>query len=164
MEKKIKQEVVDLFLDSKANGKIKLYRKFQKVDARPAKEGEVIVTILKTPEGNEVETKNVAKEGDMVVRARTESREEYIISGKKFGQRYQGPDKNSSTDGYYVYNPIGTAYAFKYYGGSFKFDAPWGEEMICHDGDMICSPTLEKTDDIYRIAKKEFIETYTLVE
>jgi hypothetical protein len=36
--------------------------------------------------------------------------------------------------------------------------------MVIHDGDFLASTGMDKPDDIYRIAKKEFHETYKLEE
>ncbi|MBW6451365.1 MAG: hypothetical protein K0B02_01395 [DPANN group archaeon] len=41
---------------------------------------------------------------------------------------------------------------------SFHFEAPWGEEMIAKMGDFIVTPPTK--DEVYRIALKEFNETY----
>lgn len=55
--------------------------------------------------------------------------------------------------------PKPTIDAFKYEGEPFKFIAPWGEEMICYEGDMLAR-TIGKKTDIYRIEKDAFSLTY----
>jgi len=84
METKTKQYVQVLFEGAKNADEVERYLKFQNVDARPAKEVEKIVTNI----GTEKETENTAKKGDFVIRAQTKNKEEYIISGDKFHNRY----------------------------------------------------------------------------
>jgi hypothetical protein len=157
METKTKQYVQVLFEGAKNAGEVERYVKFQNIDARPAKEGEKIVTNI----GKEKETENAAKKGDFVIRAKTKNKEEYIISGDKFHKRYiPAENKEEDKDGFKEYTPIGDCYAFEYKGGSFKFEAPWGDDMIIHDGDFLASTGMDKPDDIYRIARNEFHETY----
>ena len=130
--------------------------------ARHAVVGEVIIPT--TSDG--VETKQTAIEGDMVVQNHTEAKERYIISGKKFAARYVligdalelGPRWN-------LYKAVGRIRGITYWGeewgmaSEIHFVASWGEEMVLKDGDMIATP-LPQMDEIYRIAAKEFGETY----
>ncbi len=121
METKTKQYVQVLFEGAKNTKKVERYVKFQNVDARPAKEGEKIITNI----GTEKETENTAKKGDVVIRAKTKSKEEYIIDGKKFKERYVlEKGKESEEEGFQEHKPIGYCYAFQYNGVSFKFEAP----------------------------------------
>ncbi len=55
---------------------------------------------------------------------------------------------------------VGNCFAFKYYGPTISFKAPWGEDMICKEGDFICSTSKESLDDVYRIEKDAFMATY----
>ena len=50
--------------------------------------------------------------------------------------------------------------AFCYHGETIEFVAPWGEKMLCEDGDYIASPPNGSPDDIYRIEKETFAQTY----
>ena len=61
------------------------FRKTRQVHARSADDGEEIVTL--TTDG--VETTNVARTGDMVVRNLTGAQELYIISAKSFPRLYE---------------------------------------------------------------------------
>ncbi|MCK5476675.1 MAG: hypothetical protein KAI55_02035 [Candidatus Aenigmarchaeota archaeon] len=45
---------------------------------------------------------------------------------------------------------------------SFNFEASWGENMVAKIGDMIVTPP--NKDEVYRIAIKEFEETYRMKE
>ena len=157
METKPKKYVQAAFEVANENNKVNLYKKCRRVSARSAVEGEVIVTII----DGEQETTNTAKKGDMVVRTK-KSGAEYIIGGDKFRERYTICDEDEN--GYSDYDPIGETYAFKYEGESFTFVAPWGEDMIVNDGDYICAIDPDDLEDIYRIEKGEFEDTYRVVK
>lgn len=135
----------------------KKYKKFAKVTARPAKHGEIVVTI--TSDGKE--TINKAKEGDFVVRNKT--KEKYILPKKTLNNRY---DHLGHAYGQWEsYEAKGEILAIKYKTDEMqeipRFKASWGEMMTLKDGDMLCTP-LPAKDEIYRIAAKEFKETYKL--
>lgn len=134
------------------------YNKKTKVKARPAKAGEKIDTF--TSDGKE--TTNTAKEGDYVVKNMTEAGEEYILSAKKLKDRYILLEDG---DPYSIYKATGKVKAKKYISQEFslpdtiEFVASWGEKTVLKEGDMIATP-LPSKDEVYRIAKKEFEETY----
>lgn len=155
MDTKPKEYVQAAFEVARSDDKVDRFKKFGEIQSRSAVEGEEIVTVI---EGEE-ETKNTAKKGDMVIRTKKNGAE-YIIGGKKFEDRYEDLGSETDRDGYSKYKATGETYAFKYEGETFKFVAPWGEDMIVNDGDYICAPNLEDLDDIYRIEKGEFIDTY----
>ena len=46
-------------------------------------------------------------------------------------------------------------------GEAFYIIAPWGSEQLAREGDKFVSP-LPDLDEVYRIARKEFDETYRL--
>ena len=153
------REVLPLIRDSN-----RAYRKFQQVQARPARPGEVIKSL--TDDGEE--TTNTAGTGDVVVRNLTEAREEYIIGQAKFLQRYS---EIRPVDGTWtLYDPKGEVLAIEIsreltgqldVGAEFYIEAPWGSEQLAREGDMFVSP-LPDLDEVYRIARKEFEETYRL--
>jgi len=142
----------------------KIYEKYTTAHVRPAKIGEVIVTI--TNDG--VETQNRAKADDFVLMNNTKAKEQYIISGEKLRKRYQ-PTGKKKGDGE-IYKAVGKCRAVKVNtkvlkalsaSDVFEFMAPWGEAMVCKKGDMIVCPDLYGTvNEVYRIALKEFKETY----
>ncbi|WP_149277024.1 hypothetical protein [Pareuzebyella sediminis] len=141
----------------------KTYKKFRKVYARRAEEGEEIHTV--TDDG--LETLNRAKKGDFVVKNQTNAQEMYIVSDEKFNERYR--ILTESEDGFAEYQPIGKIIAVALtpkvlneldLGPEFKFMAPWGETMVAKQGDYLVCPT--DYSEIYRIAHNEFLETYEL--
>lgn len=155
-QNEIKQMVFPLL---KSKGKS--YRKFKKVLARKAKKIERIATI--TNDG--LETINRAKTGDYIVKNQTDASEEYVMSSGKFKDRYKY--KKRSKLGYSEYEPKGRITALevnKSFLKKFKldhefyFEAAWGAKMVAKEKDFLACPL--GGDEIYRIARKEFFETY----
>ena len=143
-----------------------LARKTKPVDARPAKSGEVVVTVIKG-EGKETQSPP-AKPGDMVVRNRCEptGNEEILVKSETFAKRYQGPIGRWAAHGWRAYQPRGVAMRFvivREGDGTFTFDAPWGERMIARAGDAIVQDP-KRPKDTYRIAKAAFDCTYEVVK
>jgi len=58
-----------------------------------------------------------------------------------------------------VYQAKGIAVAVEYGGPEIQFTASWGEPMVLKPGDMVVSP-MPDLNEVYRIARKEFFETY----
>ncbi len=135
------------------------FKKKTTVLARPAVAGERIDTI--TADGKE--TTNVAKEGDFVVQNNTEAKEQYILSGEKMKSRYEILEAHKS--GWVIYKATGLVRAIEFNSAildlpeQMEFEASWGENMVLKEGDLICAP-LPTQNEIYRIARKEFNETY----
>jgi hypothetical protein len=50
--------------------------------------------------------------------------------------------------------------AIQYAGETISFKAPWGEEMMCQNGEFIANPIGGAETDIYGIAEVEFRQTY----
>jgi hypothetical protein len=131
------------------------YAKFTRVEARPEKVGEKIDTHT----GDGKETTNTAKEGDMVLcNIDTAAKEEYILSADKLAKRYKELGEGSR-DGWKLYQATGEFRGYEYHGEEMHFIATWGEEMVLKDGDMIGTP-LPGKNEVYRIAKAEFLSTY----
>ncbi len=140
------------------------YEKYKIIYARKAIAGEEIKTY--TSDG--LETKNVAKEGDFVVKNTTDAQEMYILTKEKFEKRYTFSKKLD--DIWNIYQPIGKIKAvlvnsallksLKITGSEFYIITSWGEEMIVKKGDYLVSPM--EYNEVYRIASKEFFETYKL--
>ena len=152
----MKQMVIPLL---KIKGKT--FRKFKKILARKVKKTERIETIT----GDGLETTNRAKTGDYIVKNRTEASEEYVMSPKSFKTRYSYIKRSKS--GYSEYEPKGKITAIEVnktflkkikVKGEFFFEASWGEKMIVKEKDFLVCPI--NGDEIYRIARKEFFETY----
>lgn len=139
-------DVYKLMLKAKEKGLVKKYNKYGDVKARPAKNGEHIVTVI----DGKVETRNTAKQGDYVLTG--PAGENYIVEGKTFKARYTKVKTG-------VYKPIGSCNAFQYKGEAFEFKAPWGEKMLCEKGDYLASIESDLSD-IYRIESSVFGKTY----
>ena len=155
-QNEIKQMVLPLL---KSKGK--LYRKFKKVLARKAKELEPISTV--TSDG--LETTNRAKTGDYIVKNQTDAGEEYVMSSQSFKDRYKY--KRRSKAGYSEYEPKGRITALEVNKSflkklkldkEFYFEAAWGSKMTVKEKDFLVCPL--SGEEIYRIARKEFFETY----
>ncbi len=138
-----------------------LFRKYKKVYARKAAEGEEIITV--TNDG--VETSNTANEGDYVIKNQTGAQEMYIIGGEKFNKRYRL--LGEAEEEFSEYQPIGKVIGLELtpamltelgFQSEFVFMAPWGEKMVAKQGDYLVSPP--GFEEVYRIARKEFFETY----
>ena len=143
----------------------KRYRKFRQVHARPATSGEVIVSI--TSDGEE--TTKTAKDDDVVVKNLTEAKEQYLVGRDKFDARYTYVA--DVDDRWKLYDPIGEVLGIEItrelttsldVGEEFFIQAPWGSEQLAREGDMFVAP-FPKLDEVYRVARKEFDETYRLV-
>ncbi len=141
-----------------------LARKTKVVDVRPAKIGEVIVTIIKG-EGKETQSKPAAA-GDMVVRNRCEEtgNEEILVPAATFARRYEGPLGGPDAGGWSVYRPRGIEMTFVVVAaadGAFSFVAPWGERMVARPGDVLVQDPAN-AKDTYRIQKAAFACTYEI--
>lgn len=155
-QNEIKQMVLPLL---KSKGKS--YRKFKKIFARKAKKVERIATI--TNDG--LETTNRAKTGDYIVKNQTDACEEYVMSPKSFKDRYKY--KKRSKSGYSEYESIGRITALEVnksflkklkLNKEFFFEAAWGSKMVVKEKDFLVCPF--NGNEVYRIARKEFFETY----
>ena len=144
--------------------KAKTYEKFKVIYARKAVPGEIIKTY--TADG--YETQNSAGEGDFVVKNTTDAQEMYILTKDKFEKRYKYLKKLDSK--WNIYQPTGKIKAVKVdstltkklgvSGIDFQIETSWGEEMVVKKGDFLVSPL--DYGEVYRIASKEFFETYRL--
>lgn len=143
------EDMIEYFKDNieKANK----YKKVGLVSVRKAVDGEIVVTII----DNVVETENKAGSNHVVVRG--PKGELYTMSMDKFKARYV-VDKPVTND-FQDYTPSGTCIAFKYLGDSFKFIAPWSEEMLVCSGDYLAT-TEPSIPEVYRIEKSAFEKTY----
>lgn len=138
------------------------YRKFQRVHARPALAGEVVVSV--TSDGKE--TTNTASDGDMVVKNLTKAQEEYLIDQTSFPGLYK---ELEPVDGpWKLYDPVGEIRAIEIsrnvtrllgVGERFFLMAPWGTEQVATEGDFLVAP-LPELSEVYRIARSEFEQTY----
>lgn len=145
----------------------KLGRRYQKkslVKAKKAAPGIKIVT--KTSDGTE--TENTAGAGDWLVENQTSSGEQYLVKAETFVKKYTLT--HSLERGWGLYQPKGIILGYQVTqedlnlfseGKEIKFQAPWKDYMILKTGDFLVAP--EVKNEIYRIAKKEFGETYVVI-
>lgn len=154
-----------LFARADDSAAIGLARKTKLIDARPAAEGEVIVTLI-AGEGEETRSKP-AEPGDMVVRNRCEAtgNEQQLVKAEKFTQRYGAPLGLADSMGWRPYRPAAIDMLYVVVteeDGSFTFTAPWGEPMIARPGDVLVRDPADPMDT-YRIAAAAFACTYEIV-
>ncbi|HSD26205.1 MAG TPA: hypothetical protein VLL75_02825 [Vicinamibacteria bacterium] len=159
-------EVRALFEQAEARGLVRKARKTRLVDARPAKPGEVIVTVI-AGEGKETRSKP-AEKGDWVVRNRCEPTgdEEYLVAAAKFKERYRSTGKAAGKDGWQEHRPDGKVMRFfvlEPEDREFVFTAPWGERRVAKPGDMIVQDP-ESPQDTYRVAAAAFACTYEVLD
>jgi hypothetical protein len=159
-------DIIALMARARSEGHVGVARKTKPIDARPAREGEVVMTMIKGEE-KEKETQNRAKRGDWVVRNRCPEtgNEQYIVGADKFEGRYE-KTTSPPADGWQEFRPLGKD--MRYYilpnaTDAFTFVAPWGESMVARPGDAIVQdPNDEK--DVYRVAAASFACTYEIVK
>ncbi|UZD23593.1 PGDYG domain-containing protein [Algoriphagus halophytocola] len=137
------------------------YQKKSLIKAKKAQPGLQVVT--KTSDG--IETKNTAEKGDWLVENQTSSNEQYLVKAETFAKKYRL--LQSLEQGWGCYEPIGRIIGLEakmeYFeafpkAGEVRFEAPWKDSMIIREGDFLVVPP--EKDEIYRVAKKEFLETY----
>ncbi|WPR76958.1 hypothetical protein [Algoriphagus sp. NG3] len=142
----------------------KRYKKKSMIRAKKAQAGQVVVT--KTSDGRE--TQNTAEKGDWLVENQTSSNELYLVKAETFQKKYTLVQ--SLEKGWGCYQPKGettglivTDEHLEALGATkvLEFQAPWRDTMIVKSGDMLVVPP--EKNEIYRIAKKEFGETYVAI-
>ena len=159
-------DVGALFDKAEAASQVGVARKTKLVDGRPAKPGEVVVTVIKG-EGKETQSKP-AEAGDVVVRNRCPEtgNEEYLVKAARMTQRYEGPLGNADAQGWQPYRPKGVEMRYFVVSnalGSFSFKAPWGEDMVAKPGDAIVRNAADPKDT-YRVQAQSFACTYEVVQ
>jgi hypothetical protein len=93
------KDVVAQFAEAVAQHRVGIAHKTKPVDARPAKPGEIVVTVIK---GEAVETRSKpAETGDWVVRNRCPAtgNERYLVKAAKFPSRYGEPQGPADAEG-----------------------------------------------------------------
>lgn len=139
----------------------RMARKTARVWIRPAGAAEYIET--HTADG--LETANVAQAGDMVVKNTTEAGECYLLAAEVVQKRYI---PTGNTDGIWEeMAPVAHTWVLLLtpevlsqtaLEAPFHFMARWQEPMIAKRYDYLAMPP--DNTEIYRIAAKEFDETY----
>lgn len=160
-----KQDRLAWFAAAKAAGHTGLAHKTRPVDARPAKEGEVIVSRIA---GQGVETTSPpAKAGDWVVRNRCDAsgNEEILVPAAKFPTRYGPAQGAADAQGYQEFRPSGAEMGYAVVpaeAGAFAIEAPWGELQRVLPGDVIAQVVADP-NDTYRIERRAFDCTYEII-
>jgi len=160
------RDVRALFAEAESEKRIGLARKSRLVDARPAKNGEVVITVI-AGEGEETRSKP-AEVGDFVVRNRCQEtgNEQYLVKAAKFAERYEGPLSEPDAEGWEAFRPRGRTMRYFIVGGeegTFHFTAPWGEQMIARPGDAIVQDANDSSDT-YRVAAVSFECSYEIIQ
>lgn len=142
----------------------KKYRKISLIKAKKAIPGTVVITM--TSDG--VETKNTALAGDMLVQNQTSSEEQYLVKSETFESKYTMID--SLGNGWACYKPKGIMIGYELTDEDLKsfgvtdrieFQTPWKDTMFVRNGDYLV--TNSGLNEIYRVARKEFLETYQAI-
>lgn len=132
-----------------------VFAKKATVNAEFAEAGIAVETVL--ADGT-VETKNVTKEGDVIIT--NPGGEQYIVRQEDFFKKYQATENDGE------YRAVGMVRAIKNdTGNQIELIAPWGEKMT---GDADCyivsAVDLDKPHDVtadrYIIGAAEFKQTY----
>jgi len=158
-------DVVARFAEAEKQHRVGVARKTKLIDARPARTGEIVVTVIKG-EGIETRSKQ-AEAGDWVVRNRCPEtgNEEYLVKAAKFSALYAEQGPGAGGGGWREFRPRGPEVRYfivRDEDGEFSFTAPWGEEMVAKSGDAIVQSPGDGRD-IYRVAAKSFACTYEIV-
>lgn len=159
-------DVHEFFEQAEREARVGVARKTMPVDARPARPGEVVVTVI-AGEGEETRSPP-AQPGDMVVRNRCPAtgNEEILVEAAKFAERYDGPTGPADAAGWLPYRPRGVEMRYlivREADGAFSFTAPWGEPMVARPGDAIVRDPQDPADT-YRIAAAAFACTYEILQ
>jgi hypothetical protein len=160
------RDALALFAKAESEGRVGLARKSRLVDARAARSGEVVITII-AGEGEETRSKP-AEPGDWVVRNRCQEtgNEQYLVEAAKFADRYEGPLSEPNAEGWRSFRPRGRKMRYFIVGseeGTFRFTAPWGEKMIARPGDAIVQDA-DDPPDTYRVAAISFECSYEILQ
>jgi hypothetical protein len=151
--------------EARSAGRTRIARKSRPVDARPARVGEIIASVIKG-EGTETQSRP-ARIGDYVVRNRCPEtgNEEYLVSADKFADRYKPTGARASRDGWQEFQPVGKEVRVLILAtdeAPFSFVAPWGEPMVARPGDAMVQDLTDERD-VYRVARASFDWTYEIV-
>ena len=133
------RDVHALFAAAEAAGRVGTARKTKPVDARPARPGEIIVTLIKG-EGRETRASPPPMAiGWSATGARSPATKS-ICQGRDLRGAIPGPAFAAGSHGWREFRPQGPEMRFFVVGdgeGAFTFAAPWGEPMAARPGDAI---------------------------
>lgn len=154
-----KDQVLHYFNENKD-----FHRKYQKKGKflyRYADPGETILTIV----DGKLETMKTVGELEVVLMniELGSSCEQYIISLSTFLKRYVIYKEEILIGGHTWKRAVASGRVIAFENTleePFMFMAPWGEEMICNQGDYLANPVGGEPTDVYRIEKNTFLQTY----
>ena len=163
---KTKSEIQELFRAAVEDGRTSTYRKQGTFIARYAIPGETVLTVVT----GKLETlKTCGPIPDQIILRNIiigSAAETYMVGADKFADRYDCDwfSQPMYIDGLLWHKAYakGRIQAFEYMGSPISFEAPWGESMLCHPGDFIANPIGGNPEDIYRIERATFYQTYTV--
>jgi hypothetical protein len=151
----VENKAVDIFKRADKDNALLKYKKSGVIQVKEVTPGTEIQTII----NGQLETKNIAQEGDFLVTNSTG--EVYLLSTSKLNDRYTFLGKSEYGPDVELWTARGIAWAIQYTGDeSFTFKAPWNEDMLCNPGDFIVSPVRGQYTDVYRIEQSIMDVTY----
>lgn len=160
------KEMLELLVPILKN-KGKDYKKDKKIIARRGIKGEQIVTI--TSDGKETEN-TVSDDNSFIVQNQTDAKEEYIVLGENFEKKYDYLGEDVA--GNKIYLAKGKIKAIKLTEALWKaldlpakefyYEPAWGGNMVVKLHDYLACPL--DYSEVYRIARKEFWETYKIIK
>jgi hypothetical protein len=157
---------IQFFEDAIAAHRVGRAQKIGVVDARPARDGEIVVSII-AGEGLET-TSRPAQLGDWVVRSRFAQTgfEEQLVDGAVFATRYSELDGTKDEAGFTRFTARFDPVLFcrvQEADGEFALRARWGELQRCRPGDAVVQLP-GRPDDIYRVQAQAFALNYRVIE
>lgn len=142
-------------LDFYQNQPTQHFKKFGNFQFEIAETEHQVVTQLATD--TVPETTKTAQVGDFILTGTQGER--YVVNPKTFENRYiileYNEDENLGTA-----KATGECDAFEFEGEDFEFQSPWGDKMICNEGDFLVIN--REKPEIYRIQRQAFFDTYQL--
>ncbi|MGL4630586.1 MAG: patatin-like phospholipase family protein [Leadbetterella sp.] len=169
---KIKQkDLIQLYSNHiKSNGQT--YKKIKGVYAVEAVGGELVESIT----SGGFETKAIAPKGSFIVTNDTTAKEQYIIQKIKFETIYEKtrePNYYEKKDNFHITGLEFTRENFleilnknvynEQQNKEVYIETAWHESQVLKEGDMLVSNKVDDREEIYRIARKEFEETYQAI-
>ncbi len=141
---------------SSGRSEVKLYQKFQKVNARAGQIGEAVSTVMTNGLLETVNNVTADEDGNPDFVVTNSTGEIYVVAYKVFKRKYE---KVAGTENEYkpVYCPIKAVKIDE----SISFEAPWGEiQNLVAGGYLVFNDTF---DDIYGVQETEFDTTYKVI-
>jgi hypothetical protein len=134
----------------------KTYEKFGKFNFEVSQDVQEVVTSI----DGEVETTNIAHVGNLIITGIKD--EKYVLTLAQFIQNYEIEEfYHPEMKGIARVKPQPRFAVQWNLEDQLIFIAPWGEKMICNEGDYLVA--FQDFSEVYRIEKSVFEQTYKLV-